>query len=329
MVTHPTPLTMSDVVMIRAALSTGVGPVIAMIRAASYSTHGTALRVIAARLASGQTLTDVASQFVDADTTGRLLRVLAMADQCGTAAGPVVDEVIHGIRRSARMAASVRAKQAEANVTAAILIALPCVGLTMAILSGEAARTFLMSSWGIGVLAIAIGMMLLAGLWMRYLVRGVQRAARSVDPLVTRNGKQADPSAELTDLLALALGSGVAPEQAFLFVSQLIGEPQASVCLQAARSWHVADDPLEVMPDALSDIGRILIASTAWGAPVVTTLHMHAEDLRMRANEEALEAAEGLSARLVLPTTLLLMPAFMLVMVVPVLVPAITSVIHR
>lgn len=327
MVTPNTPLTMSDVVMVRAALFGGDGPVVAMIRAGSDAPPGSVLAKIAARLTSGQTLAEVSSDFPGADTTGRVLRVLAMADQCGASAGPVLDEVISGIRRAERMAGSVRAKQAEAKVTASVLIVLPVLGLGLAAMSGEASRAFLTSGWGIGLLVVAAIMVALAGVWMYWLSQGVQRAARAVDPLVTRAGKQADPSAELIDLLALAIGSGVSPAQAFMYVSQLTGEPQSSTCIHAARSWHVASDPLTAMPEALYDVGRVLAASAAWGAPVVAALQMQAEDLRIRANERALEAAEGLSARLVLPTTLLLMPAFLLVMIVPIVVPAISQAI--
>lgn len=325
MVKRSAPLAMSDVVMVRAALFSGAGPVLALVRAAEYADQSSALASIATRLVSGQTLAEVAKAFPDAHTTGRVLRVLAMADHCGTAAGPVIDEVINGIRRAERMAASVRAKQAEAKVTALILVCLPLVGLAIALMSGPESRAFLMSPWGIGVIGVASVLMVLAMGWMRYLALGVQRAARSVDPLVTKTGKQADPTAELIDLLALAMGSGMGPAQAFAAVSRLTTDPQAEVCRHAARSWHMAEDPLEAMPDALQDITRILVASTAWGAPVVAALQMQSEDLRSRANEAALEAAEGLSARLVLPTTLLLMPAFMLVMVVPVLAPPIIA----
>ena len=210
-------------------------------------------------------------------------------------------------------------------LTAFVLVCLPLVGLAIALMSGPKSRAFLMSPWGIGVIGVASVLMVLAMGWMRYLALGVQRAARSVDPLVTKTGKQADPTAELIDLLALAMGSGMGPAQAFAAVSRLTTDPQAEVCRHAARSWHMAEDPLEAMPDALQDITRILVASTTWGAPVVAALQMQSEDLRSRANEAALEAAEGLSARLVLPTTLLLMPAFMLVMVVPVLAPPIIA----
>lgn len=325
MVTKHPALSMSDVVMIRAALHSGSGPVVALVRAAAYAAPRSALSAIATRLMSGQTLSEVSATFPDAGTTGRVMRVLAMADHCGTSAGPVLDEVINGIRQAERMAANVRAKQAEAKVTAIILVCLPIVGLAMAMGSGEAARAFLTSPAGLILIGVALTMMVLAGLWMRYLALGVQRAARAVDPLVTKRGAQADPTAELIDLLALAMGSGMGPAQAFSAVSRLIASPQADACLHAARSWHVADDPLAAMPEALVDVGRILTASTAWGAPVVSALRMQAEDLRSRANEAALETAEGLSARLVLPTTLLLMPAFMLVMVVPILVPAFSS----
>lgn len=325
MVTKSSGLSMNDVVMVRAALHGGSGPVVALIQAAAFAPTQSALNVIATRLVSGQTLSEVAAVFPEADTTGRVMRVLAMADHCGMSAGPVLDEVINGIRQAERMAATVRAKQAEAKVTAVILVCLPIAGLMMAVMSGDQARAFLASVPGIIMIAIALTMMVLAGLWMRYLALGVQRAARAVDPLVTKRGTQADPTAELIDLLALAMGAGMGPAQAFAAVSRLIASPQADACLHAARSWHVADDPSTAMPDALHDVGQILAASIAWGAPVVAALRMQAEDLRSRANEAALEAAEGLSARLVLPTTLLLMPAFLLVMVVPILVPALSS----
>lgn len=318
-------LEMRDLVMIRAALHTGAGPALSIIRAAEFAKTGSALQHLATRLISGETLSEIAQASLQADTTGRVIRVLAMADRCGSAAGPVVDEVISVIRQAERMAANVRAKQAEARVTATILIALPLIGLVIAVMSGEGAREFLTSTLGLSVLAIAAVLMALAAWWMAYLARGVARAARAVDPLVGRNGKQADPTAELIDLLALAMGAGMGPAQAFFAVAALTPNPQRDLSAKAARSWHMGHDPIEAMPDALHDVGLILAASSTWGAPVVPALRMQAEDLRARANEAALEAAEGLSARLVLPTTLLLMPAFMLVMTTPVLVPVFTS----
>lgn len=143
---------------------------------------------------------------------------------------------------------------------------------------------------------------------------GRARAAR-------RDPHDADlPSAESAELLATALESGLAIPAALAEVAGL-GPALAREPLRRAARGAAAGVPLgDVLAGTpLAPVGRLLAAAERWGAGPSPALRRHAADLRAAAAAALEEAAERSALRLVFPTTVLLVPAFVLVLIPPLL----------
>jgi hypothetical protein len=76
----------------------------------------------------------------------------------------------------------------------------------------------------------------------------------------------------------------------------------------------------------LASLGVVLAAAERWGAPAAPALRQLAGDLRADARAAAEEAAAKVELRLVFPTTLLTLPAFVLGVVPPLLRAALAGV---
>ena len=128
----------------------------------------------------------------------------------------------------------------------------------------------------------------------------------------------AGSTAETVELLAAALESGLAPVAALEVVGR-VAVPAARPWLrQAARrlrhGWPAAS---AFARGPLARVGAVLAVAERWGAPVAADLHRLAVELREEARAAAELAAERVSLRLVFPTTLLVVPAFVALVVPP------------
>ena len=125
-------------------------------------------------------------------------------------------------------------------------------------------------------------------------------------------------TAELAELLALALSSGLAPA-AGVGLLALTGPPAARRDLTVAHrrlqaGWHPA---AAFGGTRLTAIGELLDAVARWGAPATASLQELAADLRHQHRVATEEAAERAQLALVFPTTLLTLPSFALAIVPP------------
>lgn len=127
-------------------------------------------------------------------------------------------------------------------------------------------------------------------------------------------------TADVIELMAMALGAGMPAPTALAEISRLAPDSARTLLRTAARrtaaGWQVdaalADTPLEPLGATLAAVGR-------WGAPAVPALRRLARDVRAERRAAAELAAERLQLRLVFPTTLLTLPAFVLGVVPPLL----------
>ena len=169
----------------------------------------------------------------------------------------------------------------------------------------------------IGVVLLLAGQLLLAG--VLGLVAMVVVAAIAGRP---RRDEEADVSqggtAELVELLALALDSGLSPAAAVGLVAQ-VGPPAGRADLEIAHRRLMAGwRPRAAFERTrLVLLGDLLDAVEQWGAPLSPALRALAEDLRAQRRASAEEAAERAQLALVFPTTLLTLPAFALAIVPP------------
>lgn len=125
------------------------------------------------------------------------------------------------------------------------------------------------------------------------------------------------PTAEAIDLLAVAISSGEGLAQACRLTAALAPPETRPAFHHVAAGLAAGLDPADAFPAQLAEMAGLIQVSHRWGAPVAQSLRMLTADLRDRAAVAAEEAAEQLTVRLVFPTTLLLVPAFGLLVVTP------------
>lgn len=142
---------------------------------------------------------------------------------------------------------------------------------------------------------------------------GVARPPRTARPDLSGGG-----TAEVAELLALALAAGVSTPAAVRLVGAL-GPPAGRSALGAAgRKLHDGHRPVAAFGDTrLSVLGDLLDAVDRFGAPAAPTLREYAAELRAARRAAAEEAAERTQLALVFPTTLLTLPGFALGVVPP------------
>jgi Flp pilus assembly protein TadB len=146
---------------------------------------------------------------------------------------------------------------------------------------------------------------------------------RTEDPAVVR--RREELVADLptgVDLLAACLDAGAAPESALVSVSQALGGPVGEEFLGIHHRLEVGVDPLQVWRTVaahpqLGDLGRAVGRAHQTGAPVGEAVHRLAEELRERARADVEERARSIEVKAAAPLGLCLLPAFVVLGVVP------------
>jgi tight adherence protein B len=205
------------------------------------------------------------------------------------------------LRSYARSLRSLAQAQREARValaapvaTARMVMALPGVGILFgAALGFDTLGTLLGTAPGWGCLVIGAALMLAAVRWNRRLLRAAQP-------------RDAAPGL-VCDLIAIAMSGGGSLGRARALVDDAVlrfglGDPGAEV-----------DEVLELARSA--------------GVPAGELLRAEADERRRDARSDAQERAAALSVRLMLPLGLCVLPAFMVLGVMPMLVAVVSSTV--
>lgn len=126
----------------------------------------------------------------------------------------------------------------------------------------------------------------------------------------------------VVDLLGVALAAGAAPTAALEVVTDAVRGPVAEELELARRGLALGRDPVVVWRElgrrpALAPLGRTMARAVETGASVGDALHRLAEDLQAVSRLEAESRARTVGVRAAAPLGLCLLPAFVLVGVVP------------
>ena len=126
----------------------------------------------------------------------------------------------------------------------------------------------------------------------------------------------------LVTLLAAGLRSGAAPAEAASVACAALPGPAADRLSGAVARLAVGADPGEVWSrlgadPELGPLGRSLARSQATGAAVVPVIERLAGDLAERSRADAEQRAQAVGVKAALPLGLCLLPAFVLVGIVP------------
>ncbi|WP_181429098.1 type II secretion system F family protein [Curtobacterium sp. MCSS17_008] len=227
--------------------------------------------------------------------------VLEVAARTGAPSARALRALSTAMRRSAAADRAVRVALAGPRASARVVLALPLLGLGLG------------SSWGAGALEVLLTRplgwaccVLAAGL-----VVVAQRWSRR---LVLRATPDGHIPGIVLDAWAVALSGGGAWSAAEETVREaLAGAGRCCDDVRDAESWARVRDVLELSRRA--------------GVPAAALLRAAAEDVRDDAAAAGLAAAERLAVRLVLPLGTCVLPAFVLVGVVPVVVGVLSSTV--
>lgn len=135
---------------------------------------------------------------------------------------------------------------------------------------------------------------------------------------------------QVVDLMLSMVSVGAAPGEALARVAEVVAPPVRSELLFWVRRLGLGADPVRVWHEMalhpqLGRLGRTLHRSAESGAPVVESLEHLAEDLRARWRTEVESRVRQVEVRASVPLGLCLLPAFVLVGVVPLVVGAATG----
>lgn len=225
----------------------------------------------------------------DAAASGGLVAaVLAVAQETGAPMAPTLERLAGLLREQAAQRRALDASLAGPRATAKLVMMLPIVGLGFGLALGLDVLGAV-ASGGIGTWSVLVGaaLMVAAWAWSRAIVR---RAARG----------DAAPGLAL-DLVAVALAGGGAAHRARGVA--VVALADAGV---GASGWDEVDAALELA-------GRA-------GVPVRGLLLAEASAARTRARLDAEARAQRAAVQLSLPLGLCVLPAFSLLVIVPLVV---------
>jgi tight adherence protein B len=218
----------------------------------------------------------------------------AVATDAGAPLAPTLLELSNSIRDLAQSEREIAVALASPAATARLVLALPAVGLVFGTLLGfDTIGTLLTTPIGWTCLALGGLLMFVASRWNRRMVRSAQPRERT-------------PGLEL-DLLAIAVAGGGALDRA-----------RASVSVALERYSDDARDPDPA-------VAAVLDLSRRAGIPAAGLLRSEAIEVRRAARADVAERAQALSVRLMIPLGLCVLPAFMLLSVVPLVVTVLAS----
>jgi tight adherence protein B len=221
----------------------------------------------------------------------------AVATDAGAPLAPTLRQFAASLRSLADAQRDVAVALASPRATARMVLALPVVGVLFGVILGfDTLRTLVTTPIGWGCLVVGGALLALASLWNRRLVRAAQPA--DLTPGL------------VFDLVAIAVSGGAALSRA-----------RASVDAALARCG------LDIARD--EGIEAVLDLSRRAGVPAAELLRAEADERRREARADAQAKAAALAVRLMLPLGLCVLPAFIVLGVVPLLVTVISSTVTR
>lgn len=217
-----------------------------------------------------------------------------VATGSGTPLAPSLRDYAASLRSLAQAQREVRVALAGPVSSARMVMALPLVGVLFGLVLGfDTLATLVTTVPGWVCLLVGGTLMLLAARWNRRLVRAAQPA-------------DATPGLEF-DLMAIAAAGGGALDQARATLDE------------AVRRFELGAHPDRVDP--------VLELSRRAGVPAAELLREEAQEARRAARADAQEKAATLSVRLMLPLGLCVLPAFMVLGVLPLMISVITTTV--
>lgn len=236
---------------------------------------------------------------------------LTVCTRTGAPTAGMLQSLAEALRDLHDAAQARRSAFAGPRSTARILLVLPLAGLGLGMLLGSDPLALLLgTALGHALTAIGIALTAIGWLWMRRLLRRADPPpAPGVDPSV------------LLELIAGALSTGLGLPMACRAVADALPEHAVSADLdrfaQALLAGVSAREAARALPAHLAPLVESAQLAAASGADLSGVLRSAAEDSRRGRARAAEVRAAQLGVRLVLPTGLALLPAFVALGIVP------------
>lgn len=151
-----------------------------------------------------------------------------------------------------------------------------------------------------------------------------------LEPVAVRRRRERLAAAvpQVVDLMAACLGAGLSPPAALEHVAGAIGAPAADELAAVSARLRLGVDPATVWRDLarhpqLGGLGRALARAVESGASVAEAMQRLSEDLRRTARSDVESRARAVGVKAAVPLGLCLLPAFVLVGVVPLVAGAV------
>lgn len=255
------------------------------------------------------------------EATAAALRAMfiatAVSSEVGAPLAEILTRVADGIAAQLEAAAKRHAAQVGPKATARLLGVLPLAALLMASFIGVDVFSMAFSGGlNTGIFVVGIALMLVGNLWSSWMIR------RAMNPPI----KGLDPTLAM-DIVAACQENGVSLTASLEAVSTAAEEADLGVVARMLllgasweESWAQTDSKWEELASVLQP---------AWeeGASPVPLLVRGAARTRTHLTHEALNAAEKLGVRLVVPLGVCLLPAFFALGIVPVVVSTLENLI--
>jgi tight adherence protein B len=281
-------------------LAAGVAPAAAW----GYLREGELASRVAAGASAGESIPDAIVAAVretpatEALAWRGLATAWAVASDAGAPLAPTLREFALSLRDLAQAQREITVALAGPVATARLVMALPVVGLLFGIVLGfNTLGTLFTTPPGWVCLGLGGTLMFVASRWNRRLVRSAQP-------------RDLTPGLEF-DLVAIAVSGGGALDRA-----------RASVAVALDR-YSLAQPGIGTRDSA--GIEAVLDLSKRAGVPAAELLRSEATERRRSARAEVQERAQALGVRLMIPLGVCVLPAFMVLGVVPLLITVIES----
>lgn len=194
--------------------------------------------------------------------------------------------------------------------------------ILVSVLAG-AAPVLLVGAWFGAVAGVAVALVVHRSLGRREPARDRRRRQEILRSLP-----------QVVDLLAVSLAAGAAPSAAVTSVAAAVQGAVVDELRTVERSLALGRDPVRVWQEVgrrpgLDPLGRTMARAIETGASVSDALHRLAEDLQSSARVEAESRARTIGVRAAAPLGLCLLPAFVLIGVVPLVAGMLTALLAR
>lgn len=236
---------------------------------------------------------------------------LAVCERTGAPTAGMLQHLAEALRDLHDAAQARRSAFAGPRSTARILLVLPLAGLGLGMLLGGDPLRLLLTSGAGHLLGIAGLALTTLGWWWMH------RMIRQADP---PRHHRVDPSVVL-ELIAGALDSGLPLARSVAAVAESLSpgaDATALTRLAAALTAGVpAPHATRALPPELEALGQSAVLAEGTGADLARVLRSAARDGRRAHARDSEVLAAQLAVRLVLPTGLALLPAFVALGIIP------------